>query len=86
MKHNSFTQKDVGASVVFVGFDDGSYSATITRVSNDASGCRYVIVRYFPAGPKTPAFSTLVEKYWNRLTRFPANSSFFVTAEPSFHA
>lgn len=66
---NNFTVSDIGAHVVFAGFDGGSYSATIVdvRLQKPAS----VRIAYHPTGP-APVFATLVQTDWHRLTRFGA--------------
>jgi hypothetical protein len=68
---NSFTKSDLWASVVFAGFDGGSYSAIIVEVNlqNPPS----VRVVYFPTGPQQPVFATLIKADWARLTRFGAD-------------
>jgi len=71
----TFTHADIGAPVVFAGFDGGSYSATIVEVNtmNIAMRDQTVRVGYFPSG-KTPVFATLARADWHRLTMFPQGS------------
>jgi len=80
---NSFSKKDIGAAVVFAGFDGGSYSATVTDVTADT-----VRVQYFPIAPLNgaaprPVYSTVVRADWKRLTRFGAAS--FLAVEAPTH-
>ena len=81
-----FTQADVGASVIFAGFDGGSYSATVIEVHTAGIPLRdqTVRVRYFPAG-KTPVFATLTREDWGRLTRFGNSMFLALPAEPEFN-
>jgi hypothetical protein len=74
-----FSKKDIGAAVVFAGFDGGSYSATIVDVRDTGIPLRDYTVRisYFPAG-KTPVYATLSRADWGRLTLFPEGSNFLV--------
>ena len=78
-KTYQFTKKDIGAAVVFAGFDGGSYSATIVDVCPaGVPFCdRWVRVGYFPAG-STPVYVALRSVDWHRLTLFPKNSNFLV--------
>lgn len=68
---NSFSKKDIGAAVVFAGFDGGSYSATIKDVTAEL-----VCVEYFPLPSLLPGVlpqpvSAFVKRQdWRRLTRF----------------
>lgn len=61
---NKFTKKDIGVSVVFAGFDGGSYSATISGVFGNV-----VNVDYFPVYAQKHT-AHLERKDWSRLTRF----------------
>lgn len=78
MKPHIFTTKDIGASVVFAGFDGGSYSATVVGVTRD-----FVRVQYFPFAPlnghaPTPVYATVMRADWKRLTPFAPGSKFMV--------
>lgn len=82
MSKYKFTKKDVGAAVVFAGFDGGRYSATVIEVSRGV-----VRIKYFPHPPLrnraggqvfTPAYATLVREEWKRLTLFAPGSKFLV--------
>lgn len=64
-KPNQFTLADIGASVVFAGFDGGSFSAKIVDVRRN----EFVKIGYFPTD-HTPVYTTLVKADWHRLTRF----------------
>jgi len=75
-RKHQFTKKDIGASVVFAGFDGGSYSATVTEVTSES-----VRVQYFPYTPingfvPKPVYATVSRAEWARLTLFPADSKF----------
>jgi len=74
---NSFSKKDIGAAVVFAGFDGGSYSATITDVTPE-----YVRVQYFPVGMQ-PVYVMVVRADWKRLTRF--GTALFLATEAPTH-
>lgn len=69
-RFHQFTKADIGASVVFAGFDGGSYSGSVVNVT-----AQYVTVRYFPAG-SNPVFAMVVRADWHRLTLFPRDSKF----------
>ena len=78
MKNSQFK---IGQSVVFAGFDGGSYSATVTdvRVAGSVGNrTRAVVVQYFPSGMR-PVHALLEEKDWGRLTPF-GNSMFLALA------
>jgi len=78
-KTYQFSKKDIGAVVVFAGFDGGSYSARIVeaRITNIPLRDQTVKVEYFPAG-KVPVYATLDRADWGRLTLFPKDSNFLV--------
>jgi len=78
MRKHQFTKKDIGAAVVFAGFDGGSYSATIVNAAP-----QYVTVRYFPINSQ-PVFTMVVRADWRRLTRF--GNSLFMAVEAPTHA
>lgn len=73
----TFTRADVGASVVFAGFDGGSYSAKVVEVYSTGYPLadQAVRVAYFPVGPE-PVFATVKRIDWHRLTRFAPNANF----------
>jgi hypothetical protein len=71
-KRNRFTQADVGISVVFAGFDGGSYSAKVVEVRRDKPNS--VRIAYFPVDAR-PVFATIVEPDFHRLTRFPGTAA-----------
>jgi len=74
---NSFSKKDIGAAVVFAGFDGGSYSATIVNAEP-----QYVTIKYFPVSSQ-PVFTMVVRADWHRLTRF--GNSLFLEVEAPTH-
>ena len=67
---NTFSKSDIGASVVFAGFDGGSYSATIKAVAKGV-----VVIHYFPQYAQCHD-AWVRRKDWARLTRFPVGCSF----------
>lgn len=80
---NNFTKSDIGASVVFAGFDGGSYSATIVDVR--AAGIaqdRTIRIAYWPTGPEA-VYVTLVVADWHRLTRFGTSNFLALEVEAS---
>jgi len=74
LHQHRFTSRDLGISVVFAGFDGGSYSAQVVDVTPD-----YVRVRYIPT-VQGPVTTMVVRADWHRLTRFPAGSKFLAIA------
>jgi|KBSSwiStaDraftv2_1062776.scaffolds.fasta_scaffold140128_2 hypothetical protein len=85
MMKNSFSQKDIGAAVIYRRFCDGAtFSATITEVTPDK-----VKLQYFPLPPLNrngqtiplPVITTVMRADWgSHLTRMVSGSSFFVPA------
>lgn len=73
---NKFTKADIGASVVFAGFDGGSYSAKIVVIRERAGllGIRYLVPERGEA-----CYAWLDRADWGRLTRF-GNAKFLVLA------
>jgi hypothetical protein len=80
---NNFTKADVGASVVFAGFDGGSYSATIVNVTNyRGPGNASVQIKYHPVDAR-PFYAVVNEANFSRLTRFPVGCN-FLAVESTF--
>jgi hypothetical protein len=74
---NTFSKSDIGASVVFAGFDGGSYSAKIVEFGGigHPHQHRHVVIEYL-AAPDRSIRAVVYRCSWNRLTRFPVGCSF----------